>query len=391
MNEIKLPGKIYQVGGSVRDRVMGKPNSDLDYVVVGATAEDMINAGFKQVGKDFPVYLHPITGDEYALARLERKTGNGYHGFETITGNNVTLEDDLSRRDLTMNAMASDEDGNIIDPFGGLTDIKNKELKHVSPAFAEDPLRILRVARFAARFGFGIHPDTLKLMQNIHNSGETQYLTKERIWKETERALLHDSSSIYWTTLDKVGMKESLFPYLLSGDSIELNQFDNLFNQQQSDLTSRIIHWSLPVNINSSAKTEELMSMWNEMSITKEIRDRLLLSCNFWNIFHNTDEQERLNPGTLWYKAIIDQDGLRRSDRLLSSYNDTLNQISFIAGKKDFLPNVETVSSWISILKIDAASIAKNGDPKTVKERVEQARFEAWKSLKEKKKFNPGF
>lgn len=189
MNEIKLPGKIYQVGGSVRDRVMGKPNSDLDYVVVGATAEDMINAGFKQVGKDFPVYLHPITGDEYALARLERKTGNGYHGFETITGNNVTLEDDLSRRDLTMNAMASDEDGNIIDPFGGLTDIKNKELKHVSPAFAEDPLRILRVARFAARFGFGIHPDTLKLMQNIHNSGETQYLTKERIWKETERAL----------------------------------------------------------------------------------------------------------------------------------------------------------------------------------------------------------
>lgn len=391
MNEIKLPGKIYQVGGSVRDRVMGKPNSDLDYVVVGATAEDMINAGFKQVGKDFPVYLHPITGDEYALARLERKTGNGYHGFETITGNNVTLEDDLSRRDLTMNAMASDEEGNIIDPFGGLTDIKNKELKHVSPAFGEDPLRILRVARFAARFGFGIHPDTLKLMQHLHQSGETQYLTKERIWKETERALLHDSSSIYWMTLDKVGMKKSLFPYLLSGDSTELNQFDHLFNQQQSDLTSRIIHWSLPVNINSSAKTEELMSMWNEMSITKEIRDRLLLSCNFWNIFHNADEQERLNPGALWYKAIIDQDGLRRSDRLLSSYNDTSNQISFIAGKKDFLPNVETVSAWISTLKIDAASIAKSGDPKTVKERVEQARIEAWESLKEKKKFNPGF
>lgn len=391
MNEIKLPGKIYQVGGSVRDKVMGKPNADLDYVVVGATAEDMINAGFKQVGKDFPVYLHPITGDEYALARLERKTGNGYHGFETITGNNVTLEDDLSRRDLTINAMASDEYGNIIDPFGGLNDIKNKVLKHVSPAFSEDPLRILRVARFAARFGFGIHSDTLKLMQNIHNSGETQYLTKERIWKETERALLHDDSSIYWAALDKVGMKESLFPYLLSGDKVELSQFDALFIQQNSDLTSRITHWSLPININNSAKTEELMSMWNNMSITKEIKDRLLLSCNFWNIFHNANEEERLNPDTLWYKAIIEQDGLRRGDRLLSAYQDTLNHISFIAGQQDFLPNVETISSWISVLKIDAASIAKSGDPKTVKERVEQARIEAWENLKEKKKFNHGF
>jgi tRNA nucleotidyltransferase (CCA-adding enzyme) len=181
--------EIYLVGGAVRDRLLGLPVQDRDWVVVGATPEAMSARGFRMVGTDFPVFLHPDTKEEYALARTERKSGRGYKGFTVYAGPEVTLEDDLKRRDLTINAMAEDAGGRLIDPFGGAADLRQGILRHVSPAFVEDPLRVLRVGRFAARFGFAVAPETLALMREIVAQGELEQLVSERVWSEIERAL----------------------------------------------------------------------------------------------------------------------------------------------------------------------------------------------------------
>lgn len=207
--------QVYLVGGAVRDSLLGHPYQEKDYVVVGATPEHMLAQGFQPVGKDFPVFLHPKTKEEYALARTERKSGKGYHGFQFFTDTTVSLEEDLIRRDLTINAIAMDQDGRIYDPYGGQTDLENKTLRHVSEAFAEDPLRVLRVARFAARYssyGFHIAPETLQLMQTMAESGELDALTPERVWKETSRALLEDHADIYFQTLRDCGALRHLFP-----------------------------------------------------------------------------------------------------------------------------------------------------------------------------------
>lgn len=207
--------QVYLVGGAVRDSLLGHPYQEKDYVVVGATPEHMLAQGFQPVGKDFPVFLHPKTKEEYALARTERKSGKGYHGFQFFTDSTVSLEEDLIRRDLTINAIAMDQDGKIYDPYGGQTDLENKTLRHVSEAFAEDPLRVLRVARFAARYssyGFHIASETLQLMQTMAESGELDALTPERVWKETSRALLEDHADIYFQTLRDCGALKHLFP-----------------------------------------------------------------------------------------------------------------------------------------------------------------------------------
>ncbi len=207
--------RVYLVGGAVRDRLLGHPYHEKDYVVVGATPEQLIAQGYQPVGKDFPVFLHPKTKEEYALARTERKSGHGYHGFEFYTDPSVTLEDDLIRRDLTINAMAMDDDGTIYDPYHGQQDLADKILRHVSPAFAEDPLRVLRVARFAARYaqyGFTVADETLDLMRQLTESGELNALTPERIWKETSRALMEDHADVYFEVLRACGALKVLFP-----------------------------------------------------------------------------------------------------------------------------------------------------------------------------------
>jgi tRNA nucleotidyltransferase (CCA-adding enzyme) len=181
--------EIYLVGGAVRDKLLGKPGKDSDWVVVGSTPQEMEEQNFKPVGKDFPVFLHPETKEEYALARTERKSGKGYKGFTFHTSADITLEEDLARRDLTINAIAEDHSGKLIDPFNGKQDIEDKILRHVSPAFVEDPLRVLRVARFAARFGFRIAPETMSLMKEISESGELDALVPERVWNELEQAM----------------------------------------------------------------------------------------------------------------------------------------------------------------------------------------------------------
>ena len=187
--------KIYEVGGAVRDELLGLPVKDRDYVVVGATPEEMIDLGYRPVGKDFPVFLHPDTHEEHALARTERKTARGYHGFEFYSAPDVTLEQDLARRDLTINAIARAEDGSLIDPFDGAEDLSAGILRHVGAAFVEDPVRILRVARFAARFGFDIAPETFELMRAMVDSGEVDALVRERVWQELARGLMEKRPS----------------------------------------------------------------------------------------------------------------------------------------------------------------------------------------------------
>ena len=206
--------KIYSVGGSVRDELLGLPIADRDYVVVGATPEQMAGLGYKAVGRDFPVFLHPATHEEYALARTERKTARGYHGFEFHTAPEVTLEQDLARRDVTINAIARDEAGNIIDPFGGVADLKARVLRHVGTAFAEDPVRILRVARFAARFSFAVAPETLELMQRMVESGEADALVAERVWQELARGLMERQPSRMLQVLRDCGALARILPEL---------------------------------------------------------------------------------------------------------------------------------------------------------------------------------
>ncbi|WP_051640609.1 multifunctional CCA addition/repair protein [Thiomicrorhabdus sp. Milos-T2] len=211
--------QIYLVGGAVRDALLGGKAYDHDWVVVGATPEEMLSLDYQQVGKDFPVFLHPESKEEYALARTERKAGVGYHGFEVFADPSVTLEEDLIRRDLTINAMAQDSDGNIIDPYSGKQDLDNRILRHVSDAFCEDPLRVLRVARFAAKlapYGFKLALETKALMTEMVASGELQDLTPERVWQEVYKALGAATPSVFFEVLDSVGAVEILFPELFA-------------------------------------------------------------------------------------------------------------------------------------------------------------------------------
>ncbi|MFZ1906886.1 MAG: multifunctional CCA addition/repair protein, partial [Steroidobacteraceae bacterium] len=207
--------RVYLVGGAVRDRLLGLPVRERDWVVVGAEPGELERAGFLAVGREFPVFLHPQTREEYALARLERKTAPGYRGFSTQFSPDVTLEEDLRRRDLTINAMAESDGGELIDPYGGQADLAARVLRHVSDAFAEDPVRILRVARFAARFadlGFEVADETRALMRRMTESGEVSALVPERVWQETERALAEAHPEIYFQTLRACGALALIFP-----------------------------------------------------------------------------------------------------------------------------------------------------------------------------------
>lgn len=204
--------KAYVVGGAVRDELLGLPLKDRDHVVVGSTPEEMAKLGYRPVGKDFPVFLHPQTHEEYALARTERKSGRGYKGFTVHAAPDVTLEEDLKRRDLTINAIAKAEDGSYIDPFSGRQDLKDGVLRHVSEAFAEDPVRILRVARFAARFGFQVAKETMELMRGMVRSGEADFLVPERVWQEFSKGLAELHPEKMLAVLDASGLSKKLLP-----------------------------------------------------------------------------------------------------------------------------------------------------------------------------------
>ena len=204
--------KTYLVGGSVRDEILGLPVTDHDYVVVGSSPDEMVRRGYRPVGKDFPVFLHPENQEQYALARTERKVSRGYKGFEIYTSPEVTLKEDLARRDLTVNAIAKDQDGNIIDPFAGVADLEAGVLRHISPAFTEDPVRVLRTARFAARFGFRIAPETLALMNEMVHNGEVDALVPERVWQEFARGLMEKRPSRMFYALRECSALTRIMP-----------------------------------------------------------------------------------------------------------------------------------------------------------------------------------
>jgi tRNA nucleotidyltransferase (CCA-adding enzyme) len=253
--------KAYVVGGAVRDELLGLPVQDRDYVVVGATAEEMVSAGYKPVGKDFPVFLHPRTHEEYALARTERKSGRGYKGFTVYAAPDVTLEDDLRRRDLTINAMAKDDQGRLIDPFHGQRDLEQKVLRHVSEAFAEDPVRILRVARFAARFGFAVAPETLELMRRMVGSGETDYLVPERVWQEFSRGLMEKAPERMFHVLDDTGLLQKLLPELRERVGVE------------GSLPVRFARLAWPL------KESEVEALCERLRVPNDVRELALLAC----------------------------------------------------------------------------------------------------------------
>jgi tRNA nucleotidyltransferase (CCA-adding enzyme) len=236
--------QIYLVGGAVRDGLLGHIGSDRDWVVVGATPEQMIALGYAPVGKDFPVFLHPHTREEYALARTERKTAPGYKGFVVHASPEVTLEEDLARRDLTINAMAQDDQGRLIDPHGGLNDLKARVLRHVTDAFREDPVRILRLARFAARFeGFQVAPETMALCRHMVDAGEVDALVPERVWQELERGLLAHSPARMAQVLVDCGAWVRLWPELAS-DSVSLKRAWQLLNSwREANLGQRWALW----------------------------------------------------------------------------------------------------------------------------------------------------
>jgi tRNA nucleotidyltransferase (CCA-adding enzyme) len=272
----------FLVGGAIRDKILGiaSESTEKDYVVVGSSPEEMQSLGFRQVGKEFPVFLHPKSNEEYALARLERKIGKGYKGFEFDTSKSVTLEQDLSRRDLTINAIAQNKDGSgeYIDPFGGLDDIKERTLRHVSEAFSEDPVRILRTARFASRFhhlGFTIDSGTLDLMKMMVSSGEVDALTPERVFKEINLSMNTEAPSIFFEVLIKSGAYQRLFPMLEMTQSGNLKHLDHenlasevtfalwLYDQKPGNIELLCEHLKCPKDMQQIA---ELVSSWHDFA-----------------------------------------------------------------------------------------------------------------------------
>ena len=333
---------IYLVGGAVRDSILGIPPGECDWVVVGGTPEQMSERGYRPVGRDFPVFLHPQTGEEYALARTERKSGRGYHGFVFNTSPDVTLEDDLARRDLTINAMARRKGGPLIDPWHGLRDLKARWLRHVSPSFAEDPLRVLRVARFAARFhwlGFRIHPHTLALMRKLVEDGELEHLTAERVWKETATALMEEDPQVYFQVLEECGALAVWFPELAALRGVPQPEkhhpeIDTLTHQylalkqaaqMQLPLTSRFA-----VLVHDLGKGLTAQQDWPQ-HIAHEVRGRKLAAAMADRLRAPRDCKEMgelaaewhthahralaLKPATVW-KVLKAMDALRRPERL---------------------------------------------------------------------------
>lgn len=334
--------QIYKVGGAVRDQLLGRPVTDTDWVVVGATAEQLLEQGYQPVGEDFPVFLHPQTHEEYALARTERKTGKGYAGFTFYAAPTVTLEEDLQRRDLTVNAMAQTTDGRIIDPYGGQADLRARVLRHVSPAFSEDPLRVLRVARFAARYaalGFSIAPQTSALMRELAESGELQHLAAERVWQEFARALMESAPEVFIQVLHDTRALAVLLPEVdaLFGvpqraefhPEVDTGLHVLCVLQQcalhQQNLTVRwacLLHDVgkgitpadiLPRHIGHEGRGVALIKEINQrLRVPKEIAQLALLVGEYHTQCHRAFE---LKPGTL-LKLLLRLDFMRRPQRL---------------------------------------------------------------------------
>jgi tRNA nucleotidyltransferase (CCA-adding enzyme) len=309
--------KVYQVGGSVRDALLGLPVQDRDWVVVGATPDELLSRGFRPVGRDFPVFLHPETHEEYALARTERKSGRGYHGFVFHTSPDVTLEDDLARRDLTINAMALDEGGDVIDPFGGRRDLDARVLRHVGAAFAEDPLRVLRVARFAARFGFHVADETLALVRSLVEAGELAELTPERVWQELARGFMEAMPSRMLSVLRACGGLAAVMP------EVDARYAAPAFGEQPDAGVETAIALDRAAALRSPLPTRYAVlcrglepdaaeRLAERLRAPKECRDAALVASKF----ASTLERARALGADDWLSLLTGIDAVRRPERL---------------------------------------------------------------------------
>ncbi|MEO8040639.1 MAG: multifunctional CCA addition/repair protein [Betaproteobacteria bacterium] len=382
--------KVYRVGGAVRDELLGLPVRDDDHVVVGATAEQMEHLGYRPVGKDFPVFLHPVTHEEYALARTERKTGRGYKGFTIHATPEVTLEEDLARRDLTINAIARDAAGALIDPFGGTKDIERRVLRHVSPAFVEDPVRILRVARFAARFGFAIAPETMALMRSMVRDGEADHLVAERVWQELAKGLMEAKPSRMFEVLRECGALERVFPEferLLEGSAA--NAPGDL---ETGHLTLQVLDYGAAHGFVLEARyallfrdTDRVASGDTSLGLVRqaserlrapaECRDLALLAAGLVDRIHDAP--------TLDASAIVDvlqhADAFRRPERfalLLSICEADVRGRP--GGAALAYPQAELMLAALAATRtVDAAAIAAHADKTAIAERIRAARVQA--------------
>jgi tRNA nucleotidyltransferase (CCA-adding enzyme) len=373
--------EVYLVGGAVRDRLLSLPIHERDWVVVGATPEDLLAEGYRQVGKDFPVFIHPKTGEEYALARTERKAGKGHQAFTVNSTPSITLEDDLARRDLTINAIAEDSDGKLIDYHHGLKDLEDKVLRHISPAFSEDPLRVLRVARFAARYwklGFTIAPETLQLMSSISNSDELSYLSKERVWNETRLALQTDNPEIYFLVTWQVGALQKLARPL--ADALRLN--DNLLRladiRKLDGLEARYIGLCMVAGLRGDVIDSAIVRQLNDSFNPKgSLQDFALLTARY---LFQCMRALSLNEREI-YDVFCGLDAFRRTDRCIEilQYFRQIQTV-FGLGKTDA---IEFLIDCIPVLNtISADEQIKSLSGEKIGEAIAQRRISKIKELK---------
>ena len=364
--------KIYRVGGSVRDELLGLAVTDRDYVVVGATPEALVDKGFRSVGKDFPVFLHPVTQEEYALARTERKTAPGYQGFAFHAAPDVTLEQDLARRDFTINAMALDDAGTLIDPYHGADDLKARLLRHVGPAFAEDPVRILRGARFAARFGFAIAPQTLALMRAMAASGEVDALVPERVWQELARGLMEAAPLGMFRVLDDCGALVKVLPELLPANA----QFDAGAANFRALQQAALLDLSLPVRFAAlTGMLDEAAAarLAERIRVPKDCRDLALVYLRHAASFEHA---ATLDAPALT-ELIQGADGLRQEARFvsLSAVAQLFSTESAIEAKA---MSKRLLAALAAARGVDAGALARqHTEPQAIAAAVKAARVAA--------------
>ncbi|HUW26763.1 MAG TPA: multifunctional CCA addition/repair protein [Gallionella sp.] len=392
--------KIYCVGGAVRDQLLGLPVQDRDWVVVGSTPENMVAQGFQPVGKDFPVFLHPQTHEEYALARTERKTARGYKNFAVHAAPDVTLEQDLLRRDFTINAIARDENGNLTDPHNGITDLRAGILRHVSAAFGEDPVRILRAARFAARFGFTIAPETLALMRDMVSSGEVDALVAERVWQELARGLMEKTPSHFFETLRSCGALAKILPEIDALFGVpqpekfhpeidcglhtllvvdDAARHDYPLEVRFAALTHDLGKATTPENIlprhtgHESRGVELVKQLTQRLRVPNECRDLALLAARYHGDIHRAFE---LRAETI-FKLFQSTDAWRRPERfsrlLLVCASDARGRTGH---EQDDYPQAAYLSQLLAAARaVDAGKIASGcGDSNTIPAEIQKAR-----------------
>jgi tRNA nucleotidyltransferase (CCA-adding enzyme) len=400
--------KIYSVGGAVRDELLGLAVQDKDYVVVGATPEQMEALGYKPVGKDFPVFLHPRTHEEYALARTERKTAKGYKGFQVYASPDVTLEQDLVRRDLTINAIAKDEAGKLIDPFNGQADIKNKILRHVSAAFIEDPVRILRAARLAARFTeFSIAPETMQLMRRMVQDGEVDALVSERVWQELSKGLMEARPSRMFEVLRECGALKKILPevdclwgvpqppqhhpevdtgvhvmmvidYAASQNYSLPVRFAALMHDLGKGTTPKDI---LPRHIGHEERSVNLLKeVCKRLRVPNDCRELAQIVARFHG---KAGRVEEMRPGTL-VQFLYDTDAIRQPERFKEFLRACESDSRGRTGYED--KPYTRAAVWLKMLEaavaVDAGAVAKRFDePEKIKAAVFEARVEAVKRV----------